>query len=393
MESINYIVLTVFIIILLFVITRYKYEHMINIPPLESSPKWKTDPKCKYSMLKIYKEILKKYNIHKGKKKDWIIYFPCSYANNKRELKRLHLSDKYQRIFVVSNANEISSKSHLWKNLVKKYGREKAKTMAPISYILYDKNDLELLKKEYCPEKLYILKKNIQRQEGIKITNNLNEMLNGYNNSYVVSQILLQDPYLIHGRKINMRFYVLFVCQNNEINVYVHNNGFMYYTRMPFKQGVIDEGPNITTGYIERWIYKVNPLTHKDFQKYLDNPNRRLTIPEKKIVNSYSTKDGFSVKLSEVVFDRIYSLIAETCKAFDGVMCQGSKFENNITFQLFGVDLALNNQLHPQIIEFNLGPNLATFDDQDKEIKYNAVEDIFKIMKIIPGEHNYIRLV
>lgn len=393
MKSTNYIVLTFFIIILLLVIIRYQYENMINIPPLDSPPKWKTDPKCKYSMLKIYKEILKKYNIPKGEKRDWVIYFPCSYTNNKKELKRLHLSGKYQRIFVVSNANEISSKSHLWKNLVKKYGRERAKTMAPTSYILYDKNDLELLKKEYNQEQLYILKKNIQRQEGIKITNNLNEMLNGYNNSYVVSQILLQDPYLIHGRKINMRFYVLFVCQDNEINVYVHDNGFMYYTRMPFKQGVIDEGPNITTGYIERWIYKINPLTHKDFQKYLDDPNRRLTIPEQKIINSYSTKDGFHIKLSEVVFDKIYSLIAETCQAFDGVMCQGSKFENNITFQLFGVDIALNNKLHPQIIEFNLGPNLATFDDQDKEIKYNVVEDIFKIMKVIPGEHNYIRLI
>lgn len=393
MESTNYIVLTVFIIILLLVIVGCQYENMINIPPLESPPKWKTDPQCKYSMLKIYKNILEEYKIPKGKNRDWVIYFPCSYSNNKSELKKLKLFNKYQRVFVVSNANEICSKSHLWKNLVKKYGREKAKTMAPTTYILYDKVDLKLLKKEYCDRQLYIMKKNIQRQEGIKITNDLDEMLSGYNDSYVVSQILLQDPYLIHGRKINMRFYVLFVCQNNEINIYVHDDGFMYYTRMPFKEGVVDEGPNITTGYIERWIYTVNPLTHKNFQKYLDNPNRKLTIPEEKIVKSHYTRDGFKIPLSQVVFDRIYSLIAETCRAFDGVMCQGTKFENNITFQLFGVDLALNNQLHPQIIEFNLGPNLATFDDQDRKIKYNAVKDIFKIMKIIPGDHNYIKIV
>ena len=71
-----------------------------------------------------------------------------------------------------------------------------------------------------------------------------------------------------------MRFYILLICQNNEIWDYVHNDGFMYYTKTPFVQNGLSDGPNITTGYIERWIYHVNPLTHDDFRNYFDDKKR-----------------------------------------------------------------------------------------------------------------------
>lgn len=389
MEYNNIIILTALVFItLLFIYCSNNYEEMINIPKLKSYPKWKTDPKCKYVMMKIYLDILKKHKIKKSSKDDdWILYFPCSYSKNKKELKRLSPSNKNQRIFIVSNSVQIGSKSHLWKNLVSKYGRNVASKIAPMSYTLGDEDELRRLKAEHKPGKLYIMKKNIQRQEGLKITNNLKEITNGYSNSYVVVQELLQNPYLINSRKINMRFYVLFICQNNEVNVYVHDNGFMYYTKDPFKKGSLETGPNITTGYIERSVYETNPLTHKDFQKYLDNPQRCLTNIESMYLNS-------GVQLSRLVFNRIYTLITRTCQAYEGVMCQGSRFEENITFQLFGVDIAVNDKLEPQIIEFNIGPNLATFDDQDKKIKYKAVEDILKLLKIIPrSDHSYIRLI
>lgn len=376
-----------FIVTIINKYTEYK-EHMVNVSPVNREVTWGRDPSCNYQMTNAYLDILKEYSIKETKGKDWLIYFPCTYNDADKEIKKVNPSLPDQRIFIVNNSDAIASKSNLWSNIVAKYGREKAKKMSPITYVLYDKNDLELFKKEYEPTNLYILKKNIQRQEGLKITNDKDEILDGYKKSYVVAQELLQDPYMIRGRKTNMRFYVLLVCQNNEISLYVHKEGFMYYTKMPFEKNTSKVWSNITTGYIERWIYHVNPLTHDDFRQYLDNhDNRTLIEPEKELINSHKI-------ISQTVFTRIYDLIKDIVLAMDKNICNESKLKQYISFQLFGADIALDDHLNPKVMEFNIGPNLATHDGRDSEIKHMVVRDIFKVLKVVPDSDNgFIKLI
>ncbi|ARF09761.1 tubulin-tyrosine ligase family protein [Indivirus ILV1] len=376
---INVLINLIIILILVFTIYNYKpTEHMVNISKPINKITWSTDKSCGYQMTKVYLDILKEYDI-KQNNNDWVLYFPCTYDESEEEIKKINASNKNQRIFMITNTNDIASKSDLWKNLVKKYGRKEAITMAPISYVLYDPDDINLFQKEYDRTKLYIMKKNIQRQEGLKITNNKDEILKGYNNSYVIVQELLMDPYLIRGRKTNMRFYLLLVCQNGEISAYVHNDGFMYYTKVPFKKDSNETAPNITTGYIERWIYKVNPLTHQDFRNYLDDHNRELTLAEKEVINN-------NQKLSKLIFDRINELLVKIVKSVDYKLCKGNILKNNLTFQLFGVDIAVDDKLNPKVMEVNIGPNLNTHDGRDSEIKHKVVRDIFRILKIIPDD-------
>jgi len=342
-------------------------ETMIDLSGSNKSLKWTIDKDCKYDMVNVYTDILKEYSINKtsSDNNDWVIYFPCSYNDPLSEMKKIKPTSNNQRIFIVSNTDEIASKSMLWQNLVKKYGRVEASKMSPVSYVLYDKDDKELFKKEYDPNKIYIMKKNIQRQEGLMITKDKNEILNGFSNNYVVVQELLQDPYIIRGRKTNMRFYVLVVCQNNSLNAYVHQEGFMYYTRMPFEKNSQKDGNNITTGYIERWIYHINPLTHNDFKQYLDTHNQN----------------------SKIVYNRIYDLIRKVINACDK-LCKDGPLKEYITFQLFGVDIALDDKLYPKIMEVNVGPNLATHDERDSDVKHKVVRDIFKVLQIVPNKDN-----
>jgi len=379
-----FILLLLFIIIISFVKIYNSYEHMLNILPINENITWKRDPSCKYKLSQVYSDILNEYFIKETNSDDWILYFPCTYDNNKSEIDKINSKFPYQRIFIVTNTDEIASKSNLWKNLVKTYGRTNAKIMSPNSYILYDNNDLDLFTKEYNSNKIYIMKKNIQRQEGLKITNNKDEILNGFNNKYVIVQELLQDPYLINNRKINMRFYVLLVCQNNEIDTYVHKEGFMYYTKKEFVKNSLDFDVNITTGYIERSVYDSNPLTHNDFKKYLDNINRKLSDSEKELLENNKI-------ISHVIFNRIYSLISNVIYSINDSVCKGSK---NISFQLFGFDIAVSDTLYPKIMEVNVGPNLDSHDKRDSEIKHLVIRDIFKVLKIIPDNNNgYINIM
>lgn len=346
-------------------------ESMVNIKKIDKSVTWTTDKDCPYQMVKALLDTFAEYNISKTTPDDnWIIYVPCTYNNLSSEMKKINPSSPDQRIYIVNNADEISGKDNLWSHLVRKYGREGAKLLSPNTYLLNDSHDMKLFNEEYDSNKLYILKKNIQRQEGLKITNDKDTIIKARNDNYVLVQELLQNPFLINGRKINMRFYLLLVCQNNEISAYVHQKGFMYYTKMPFVKNSLKDGNNITTGYIERWIYKINPLTHADFRKYLNDP-----------------------ELSNRIFNNIYEVLKKVVIAVSHKICIDSHLKPYITFQLFGADIALNDDLKPLIMEVNKGCNLAFFDERDTEVKMSVVRDILKVIKVVDDVDNgYIKI-
>jgi hypothetical protein len=170
-----------------------------------------------------------------------------------------------------------------------------------------------------------------------------------------------------------MRFYVLVVCKDKNMDVYVFNDGFMYYTAEPFRKGTTESGPNVTTGYIERAIYEQNPLTHIDFKQYLDRTDRPITVTEENIRSQ-------GLKISSVVFNRIYNLLREVFTCIIGKACEGDRLRNNVSFQLFGCDIAINDQLHPMIMEVNKGPDISAKSDEDGKVKRKCVKDMLKII-------------
>ena len=156
-------------------------------------------------------------------------------------------------------------------------------------------------------------------------------------NITVTPFLLLQNPYLINGHKINLRCYVLVVCKNKEINVHFYNDGFMYYTPKKFVKNNTDPDVNITTGYIDREIYDFNPLTHNEFKLYL-NQRRKLNKTEDNI-----RSQGLSV--SQVCFDRIKKLIKDVHMAFVGKICVSKKLNNNVIFQIIKVQEIFSSML------------------------------------------------
>jgi hypothetical protein len=358
-------------------------EQMINIKQA-GNPTWSRS-QCMYSMGETLESTLQKYNIKKTSGNS-DMRIPCAYDEINKEINDIN-PNKDQRIFIIHDADNISAKDYLWKLLVQHRGLDQAKILMPNTYITYSPEDMSRFKSEYKRGNIYIMKKNIQRQEGLKITDSYDDIVNS-RGSYVVVQELQQDPYIINGRKINMRFYILVVCNEDNVDVYVYSNGFMYYTKEPFKTGSKDFGPNITTGYIERWVYQVNPLTHEDFKIYLDKPGRQLSIPEKMIASQ-------GLRVSDVVFNRIYNLLREVFLCSVGNICTGKKLKSAITFQLFGADIAINSQLWPTIMEINKGPDMGTKDERDGEVKMGCTKDMLRILGMIsePGPNGFIKVL
>lgn len=341
--------------------------YVVNI---DNKIKWAIDPGCKFQFTEIYREILNNHDIIQTYNNDWNLYFPCAYDETHEEInkiKKLRLKPNInKKIFIIPNSDELASKNDMWLNIVKYHGINKAMVMCPNTWVLYDVGNIEKFKKDYDPNKIYIMKKNIQRQEGLKITKNKDEIINGFKDGYVVVQELLQDPYTINGRKINLRIYVLVICQNKKLNAYAYKNGFMYYTKVPYVNNSMDFWANVTTGYVDRVVYEENPLTHDNFRDYLYD----LGV------------DG------DNVFGGIYDLIRDVIVSFEDKLAIENELSGFTTFQLFGIDIGLDKNLKPKLIECNKGPNLIPNDDKDKALKTSLVTDTFKVVGIIRDDGN-----
>jgi hypothetical protein len=342
--------------------------------------KWNRN-KCNYIMSQSLVDVLNENNIIRDEK-DWDLFLPCGYdeISSEMEIMPKKINAKY---FIIDNIDLMTAKEWLWLSLLKHHGLQKSLQLMPMTYVLSNQEELLRLMYDFNKDKskIYILKKNIQRQEGLKITNNIEDIKTGFSNGYVVAQELLQNPFIIDGRKTNMRVYVLITCYGNHTTVYVYNDGFMYYTKEPFVKGSLEDGPNITTGYIERSVYERNPLTHGDLKKYLDDPKRKLNYFENNIKQQ-------GMKISNVVFDRIYKTLYDVFISFVGQIGQNKKFYDNMKFQLFGIDIAMNDELQIVIIECNKGPDMGAKDKRDSELKMNVTRDMMKIIQNVDDKNS-----
>jgi hypothetical protein len=338
--------------------------------------------KCIYKKNDIFYDVLNKYNFKlTDDVKQACLIMPCTYETIDNELNVLdkegikdNIYGNGVRIFMLNNTDHMASKILLWKYLYKQYGKLEASKIIPYTWDLSDPADFEEFKKQYNPSKIYITKNNKQRQEGIEIHNSI-ESIEKTKDKYLLVQELLQDPYLINGRKINLRIYVLVIKDTyGNIKLLVYQDGFMYYTPELFEKNDISFERNITTGYVDRQIYIDNPLTHNDFRNFLDDPNRKKTIIEEYYNYAYKNK------LSTYIFSQIYQLIGTIFQTYENII--GTNLYG-VGFQLYGVDIAINEKLQPMIMEINKGPDLKAKDDRDRELKTKLCTDILKSIGLL----------
>ena len=343
------------------------------------------DIDCSYIKKGCFYEALVKNNFKKTDKLvEASLIMPCTYETTDKEIEEIkrnnisrNIYGENVRIFMLKNTDYLVSKIVLWIVIKNYYGATEAAKIMPYTWNLNSKEDINDFKQNFVKDKLYIVKNNTQRQEGLLILDNLENIINS-NNKYLLVQELLQDPYLINGRKINLRVYCLFIrnCKGS-IKICIYKDGFMYYTPDLFQKNTKEFSKNITTGYVDRKVYQENPLTHDDFRTYLDS-NRNLSQIENNIINK-------NIKLSEYIFTQIYDLLKSVFYIYTNLL---SIEDLGIGFQLYGADIAINDNLNPSLMEINKGPDLTAKDGRDKELKLKLSEDILKSVGLLPNINN-----
>ena len=324
-----------------------------------------TNIKAPCNIPELLDDVITEYKIKKDNN-DWEYFIPCEYDSCEKKVLEFETDTTKRKLFLIDGCDNPSSKMELWKILKNHYGKAGASKLIPTCHLLFDKADLDAFKIHFNEKKLekpnhmFVLKNYAQRQEGIKLSRDLDEILDGYNNGWYLVQDYLYKPYLINKRKINFRYYILIVCKGSQVNGYIHKNGFVYYTPDFYDEDAMDIKKHITTGYIDRKIYDDNPLTLDDFRTHLDKikPN-----------------------LSKTWDQNVRFLMNSVIIGLAPTICKNSKLSQHIRFQIFGADIAPTEDLSSYLMEINKGPDLNSKDERDKQEKLGMQRDIFKVIE------------
>ena len=319
----------------------------------------------------IFEDFSIKYN--DSSKGDWDIYVPCGYNAVESELKKIEIDlnnnpgndSRKKYVFGINGCDMIVSKNQIWKSLCECYGRSHASTLMPESWVLDDDADMDLFREFYRanPDEMYILKKNVQRKEGLMLTNKFSDIVNAKSDDFRVVQRYTRDVFLVYGRKVNLRVYLLVVIKDGQSFFYVSNIGKCIYTNKKYNPNNTDFENNITSFQLDMSVYNTHPRTFDDLRMY---------------INKEKHNGG------DLLFNRIDELMKEVCGCLTKNLYQSKNIGGTTSFQLFGADVIFDNNLHPYLLEFNKGPDMTAKDSLDEAMKKQVQLDMFKTVGFLP---------
>ena len=395
-------ILLLCIALLIIIIYLWQKEHSIK-EDISSDPykpyTYKTWYQCKNGdkVNKLFQNILINNNLERTYGQDWDIYFPCNSDYSEKGFVKIKPSNKNQVVSYISRNGILGSKENIWKMLNKYYGRNDASTIMPRSYIF--PNDKSIFAKEYLSTKHYIMKTEAQRQTGLKLSNNFDEIINSRDNGgYKIVQEYVDNPLLYKGYKLNFRIYLLVVCCGKNKEGYIFYDGIISYSKKRY-HGPISFDKGVASFYTSKQLYDNGfPITFKELQKHMTDINW------------------------ESIVSKFKNLLVKVLNATNSSLCVHKLPYNNKTFQLFGVDFMITNkgdqltshakrereltphikrerllserELTPYIIEINIGPGMDPYCDKDKELRTKLHNDLLSVTGIIPktSHNNFIKI-
>lgn len=261
-------------------------------------------------------------------------------------------------MFFVRNNYLLGSKVQVWKSLQKYYGTKVAKTVMPETFVF--PGDRKDFKKKYKKGAYYILKNKKQRQEGIKLTKNYEEIMDHKNGGYSLIQDTITNPLLYQGNKFNVRIYLVIICDPyGNVNGYIYNDGIISYAINKYDPDNLTFENTISSFYNSKSLFD---------QGYCQSLNllpgtNMLPIMKKKM---------------DMVF-----------KSVKDKLCYRDLDVTSV--QLFGADFLIDDTMDAHLLEINVGPGMKPHNDHDKKIRMNMLSEMVELVNGKESQ-NYIPL-
>ncbi|EDV25531.1 uncharacterized protein TRIADDRAFT_23726, partial [Trichoplax adhaerens] len=177
--------------------------------------------------------------------------------------------------------------------------------------------------------------------------------------TYIV-QRYVESPYLIGGRKFDMRIYVL-VTTYIPIKAYLYREGFARFSNTRYNLESIEDS----------YIHLTNVAIQKTAPDYDSEKGCKWSLDS---LRKYLTaKHG--IESLETLLQAITNIFIKSLQSVQRVI-----INDKHCFELYGFDILIDANLKPWLLEINASPSLTASSQSDYEMKVRLLEDVLNVV-------------
>ncbi|XP_049950814.1 tubulin monoglutamylase TTLL4-like isoform X1 [Schistocerca serialis cubense] len=280
----------------------------------------------------------------------------------------------FQKVNHFPGTFQIGRKDRLWKNLYRlmtKFGKKEF-GFIPRTYVLpQDSKMLRQAWEKNCGKEKWIIKPPASaRGTGIKVIHRWAQIPK---RRPLVVQKYISQPYLINGSKFDLRLYVL-VTSINPLRIYIYDDGLVRFASVKYSGDM--------ACLSDRYMHLTNYSINKMSSQYTQNEDASACQGHKwtvKTLWSYLEKDGVDVK---ALWDSLVDLVIKTIISGESSISQLTRanlVSRYCSYELFGIDVLLDEALKPWLLEVNISPSLHSSSPLDLAVKGPMVCDLMNM--------------
>ncbi|XP_028398329.1 tubulin polyglutamylase TTLL4-like isoform X2 [Dendronephthya gigantea] len=304
------------------------------------------------------------------KKSDWLGYWGKHMKAAAFKSVREH-----QKVNHFPGSFQIGRKDKLWKNLSKLQTRHGKKEFGfiPQTFVLpHDFRNLKRVWEEVGSRQKWILKPPASaRGIGIRVVHKWTQIPK---KRPVIVQKYLSKPYLINGRKFDLRIYV-FISSFDPLRIYLFEDGLTRFATCKYSSS----SKSLSNRFMHLTNYSINK---KNEDVYTPNNDEDACQGHKwslKALWGYLKRMGVNTtRIWEGIKDIVVKTII-SCESTVNLLMKQNVRDSYSCNELFGFDIMLDENLKPWILEVNISPSLHSTSPLDMSIKGQMVRDLLNI--------------
>jgi len=182
-----------------------------------------------------------------------------------------------------------------------------------------------------------------------------------FRENYIISRYI-DNPLLIGGKKFDLRLYVL-VTSFRPMKAYLYQNGFCRFCHEQYTTDIA-EFDNV-------FIHLTNVAIQKHADEYNAKHGGKWSIDDLRLY----IQGIQGHKAAENLFQNMENIIITTLRAVQNVM-----INDKHCFEMYGVDILIDANLRPWLLEVNASPSLSATTEEDRILKTELLQDTFAIV-------------
>eukprot|EP00066_Takifugu_rubripes_P025670 XP_011614936.1 PREDICTED: probable tubulin polyglutamylase TTLL9 [Takifugu rubripes] len=175
-----------------------------------------------------------------------------------------------------------------------------------------------------------------------------------------VAQCYIENPYLINGRKFDLRVYVL-VTSFVPLKAWLYREGFARFSNTPYSLSTIDD----------KYMHLTNVSIQKTAPDYDPESVRKWTIQQ---LRRYLTAKHGRESVRRL-FEEIDNIFVFSLQSVQKVIINDKQ-----SFELYGYDILLDRDLKPWLLEVNSSPSYMASCREDYQMKFRLLEDTLNVV-------------